>query len=148
MGGFLTRVVRLTVPLTGATALLKLAVRGQIVPVPQTVLIVDDHAGFRSAARCLLEADGFHVVGESATGGDGLAAAELLRPDLVLLDIQLPDLDGMEVCHRIRSWDGPAVVLTSSRDASDYPPHFDHCGARGFIPKAELTGSALAALAA
>ena len=116
--------------------------------MPQTVLIVDDHAGFRSAARMLLEADGFRVVGEEATGGEGLAAAERLRPDLVLLDVQLPDLDGMEVCHRIRAWNGPAVVLTSSRDASDYPPHFDHCGARGFIPKAELTGTALAALAA
>jgi DNA-binding NarL/FixJ family response regulator len=141
-------VVRLPVPATGGTALLSTVELGQIVPVPQTVLIVDDHAGFRHAARVLLEADGFHVVGESATGGDGLAAAERLRPDLILLDIQLPDLDGMEVCHRIRSWDGPAVVLTSSRDASDYPPHFDHCGARGFIPKAELSGTALAALAA
>ena len=116
--------------------------------MPQTVLIVDDHAGFRHAARALLEADGFRVVGESATGGEGLAAAERLRPDVVLLDVGLPDVDGIEVCHRICRWGGPAVVLTSSRDASDYPPHFEHCGARGFIPKAELSGSALLALAA
>ena len=116
--------------------------------MPQTVLIVDDHAGFRHAARALLEADGFSVVGESATGGEGLEAAQRLRPDLVLLDVGLPDVDGIEVTRRLAGVGGPAVVLTSSRDASDYPPHFEHCGARGFIPKAELSGSALAALAA
>src|SRR3954463_11634871 len=132
----------------GASALLSERVLGHIVRMPQTVLIVDDHAGFRLAARALLEADGFSVIGESATGGEGLAAAELLRPDLILLDLCLPDLDGIEVCHRISRWGGPAVVLTSSRDASDYPPHFEHCGARGFIPKAELSGTALLALAA
>jgi DNA-binding NarL/FixJ family response regulator len=117
--------------------------------MPQTVLIVDDHAGFRLAARALLEAEGFDVVGESATGYEGLEAVIRLRPDLVLLDVGLPDLDGIEVAGRLHaSPGGPAVVLTSSRDASDYPPHFEHCGARGFIGKAELTGPALAALAA
>jgi DNA-binding NarL/FixJ family response regulator len=118
--------------------------------MPQTVLIVDDHAGFRHAARALLEADGFEVIGESATGGEGLDAVIRLRPDLVLLDIGLPDLDGIEVAGRMASLlgGGPAVVLTSSRDASDYPPQFEHCGARGFIAKAELSGPALAALAA
>jgi DNA-binding NarL/FixJ family response regulator len=124
------------------------AERGKLPHVQLTVLIVDDHAGFRHAARALLEADGYRVVGESATGGEGLAAAELLRPDLVLLDVGLPDVDGIEVTRRLARSGGPKVVLTSSRDASDYPPHFDHCGARGFIPKAELSGPALAALAA
>jgi len=116
--------------------------------MPQTVLIVDDHAGFRHAARALLEAEGFDVVGESATGGEGLADADRLRPDLVLLDVGLPDVDGMEVADQLTRKGGPKVVLVSSRDASDYPPHFMHCGARGFIPKSELSGSALAALAA
>jgi DNA-binding NarL/FixJ family response regulator len=118
--------------------------------VPQTVLIIDDHAGFRLAARALLEADGFDVIGESANGTDGLADIARLRPQVVLLDLGLPDLDGMEVAGRLKACPGggPAVVLTSSRDASDYPPHFDHCGARGFIAKAELSGDALAMLAA
>jgi DNA-binding NarL/FixJ family response regulator len=118
--------------------------------MPQTVLIVDDHAGFRHAARALLEADGYDVVGESATGNEGLEAVGRLRPDLVLLDVGLPDIDGIEVCGRLssRPGGGPMVVLTSSRDASDYPPHFEHCGARGFIAKAELSGDALALLAA
>jgi DNA-binding NarL/FixJ family response regulator len=116
--------------------------------MPQTVLIVDDHAGFRHAARALLEAEGFDVVGESATGGEGLADADRLRPDLVLLDVGLPDVDGIEVAGRLARTGGPVVVLTSSRDASDYAPHVERCGACGFIPKAELSGSALAALAA
>src|SRR3954454_9435417 len=117
-------------------------------PMPQTALIVDDHPGFRTAARSLLGADGFDVVGETATGGEGLAAAERLRPDLVLLDVGLPDIDGIEVSRQISTWGGPAVVLTSSRAASDSPSPCDYWGARGFIPKAELSGSALAALAA
>jgi len=117
--------------------------------MPHTVLIVDDHAGFRHAARALLEADGFVVVGESATGTEGLEAVIRLRPDLVLLDVGLPDLDGIEVSERLKACpDSPAVVLTSSRDRSDYPPHLEDCGARGFIAKAELSGPALAALAA
>lgn len=117
--------------------------------MPQTVLIVDDHPAFRAAARALLEADGFDVVGESATGTEGLAAVIQLRPDLVLLDVGLPDLDGIEVAGRLKACpDAPAVVLTSSRDVTDYPPHLENCGARGFIAKAELSGPALAALAA
>jgi DNA-binding NarL/FixJ family response regulator len=114
--------------------------------VPQTVLIVDDHPGFRRAARALLEAEGYEVVGESATGNDALAAVARFRPQLVLLDIGLPDLDGLEVCRRLAGT-GPTVVLTSSRDAADYPG-VERTGARGFIPKAELSGDALAALAA
>jgi DNA-binding NarL/FixJ family response regulator len=117
---------------------------GILILVPQTVLIVDDHAGFRRAARALLEAEGFEVIAESATGCEALEAAGRLRPELVLLDIGLPDVDGLEVCRRLAGT-GPAIVLTSSRD--DYPS-VERVGARGFIPKDELSGDSLAALAA
>ena len=66
-----------------------------------TILIVDDHAGFRHQARALLEADGFVVIGEADDGATGLAAARALRPDLVLLDIGLPDIEGFEVAREL-----------------------------------------------
>ena len=120
---------------------------GQSGGVHKTVLIVDDHAGFRRAARSVLEAEGFDVVGESATGIDALEAAARLHPALVLLDIGLPDLDGIEVAGRMTTRDRSlAVVLTSSRDASDYRSLLSSCGARGFIPKGELCGAAVSAL--
>ena len=113
-----------------------------------TVLIVDDHAGFRRAARALLESEGYAVIAESETGMDAIEAVRVFRPHLVLLDVCLPDIDGIEVAERLTSRDDhPTIVLTSSREASDYPP-LERCGARGFISKGELTGSALAALAA
>ena len=112
-----------------------------------TLLIVDDHPGFRSLARKLLEAGGFEVVGEAANGQDAVATARQLRPDVVLLDIQLPDLDGFEVTARLADGEAePVVVLTSTRDRADYGPRVDQCGARGFISKAELSGAALHAL--
>jgi DNA-binding NarL/FixJ family response regulator len=115
--------------------------------MPKTVLIVDDHAGFRCAARAMLEAEGYEVAGESATGAEAIEAVERLTPDLVLLDICLPDFDGIEVADRLTTVDRSLhVVLTSSRDACDYQPQLGSCGARGFIPKGELTGSAVAAL--
>jgi DNA-binding NarL/FixJ family response regulator len=115
--------------------------------VERTVLIVDDHPGFRSAARALLEADGFDVVGEAADGESGLAAAERLRPGLVLLDIQLPDLDGFEVARRLsQGGDPPAVVLVSSRDSSAYRRRLADSPARGFVAKSDLSGAAVAAL--
>jgi DNA-binding NarL/FixJ family response regulator len=125
------------------------AVLGHGVSVPLSVLIVDDHAGFRSAARMLLEAEGYEVVAESATGGEALEAAGRLRPAIVLLDIGLPDLNGFEVAVRLIRADARlAVVLTSSRDESDYQPAVERSGARGFISKADLSGEAIAALAA
>ena len=117
--------------------------------MPRTVLIVDDHAGFRRAARTVLEAEGFDIVAESASGWEALEAVERFRPELVLLDIGLPDVDGFEVAGRLTTADRSlAVVLTSSRDASDYPTCVESSGARGFIPKAELSGAAFAALTA
>ena len=118
-------------------------------PVEQTVLIVDDHSGFRSAIRALLEADGFDVVGEAADGQSALAAVELLRPGLVLLDIQLPDLDGFAVAERLASSESaPAVVLVSSRAASSYRRRLADSPALGFVAKSELSGAALSALLA
>jgi DNA-binding NarL/FixJ family response regulator len=111
------------------------------------VLIVDDHPSFRATARLLLETEGFEVVGESADGAAGVRDAAALAPDLVLLDVQLPDIDGFEVAARLtESGDGPTVVLTSSRDEADFGPLVAACGASGFVPKAELSGSILLAL--
>jgi DNA-binding NarL/FixJ family response regulator len=112
-----------------------------------TILIVDDHAGFRAQARALLEADGFSVIGEAANGRSALKAARSLRPDLVLLDIGLPDFGGIDVARQLVT-DGPPphVVLTSSRQASEYGPRLTNSGALGFIPKDELSGPAIRAL--
>jgi DNA-binding NarL/FixJ family response regulator len=98
----------------------------------------------------LLEADGFDVVGEAPDGASALVAVRDLQPALVLLDIQLPDVDGFAVCERLvgAGRDAPVVVLTSTREASSYRRRLDACGARAFIPKAELTGERLAALSA
>jgi DNA-binding NarL/FixJ family response regulator len=116
--------------------------------MPSTVLIVDDHAGFRRAARALLEAEGYEVVGESGTGSEALEAADRAQPTVVLLDIGLPDIDGIRVAALLTAADrSRAVVLTSSRDPADYAL-LERSGARGFIGKAELSGAAIAALAA
>jgi DNA-binding NarL/FixJ family response regulator len=111
------------------------------------VLIVDDHAAFRSSARALLQAEGFDVVGEAADGASALRAVTRLRPEIVLLDIQLPDLDGMAVAEQLAAVpNAPAIVLISSRDAAAYGPRIQTAPARGFIPKSALSGAALAAL--
>jgi DNA-binding NarL/FixJ family response regulator len=115
-------------------------------PVP-TVLIVDDHPSFRASARAILEADGFEVTGEAEDGESAIAAADRLHPDIVLLDVQLPDLDGFEVTRRLLSGHGDAcVVLVSSRDGSDFGPLVESSGACGFVPKSELSGAAVIAL--
>jgi DNA-binding NarL/FixJ family response regulator len=115
--------------------------------VRPTVLIVDDHAAFRASARALLEAEGFEVVGEAADGAGAVEAVAVLRPEIVLLDIQLPDLDGLAVAQQLAAApDAPAVVLISSRDAAAYGPRLNEARACGFIPKSGLSGEALAAL--
>ena len=109
-----------------------------------TVLIVDDHSAFRKSARHLLEAEGFAVVGEAEDGRSALEQIAKLAPDLVLLDIQLPDIDGFAVAEELRRrGDGPKIVLTSSRDAGDYGARIVESGARGFVPKGELSGAAI-----
>ena len=116
--------------------------------VGPTVLIVDDHADFRSFARALLVAGGFDVVGEAADGAAALTEARQLKPDLVLLDVQLPDMDGFAVCDRLAADErAPVIVLTSSRDASSYRSRLGGSRARGFIPKADLSAPALATFA-
>ena len=115
--------------------------------VRPTVLIVDDHKAFRASARALLEAEGFDVIGEAADGAEAIAAVAVLRPKIVLLDIQLPGLDGLAVAEQLATGpDAPMVVLTSSRDAAAYGPRLGQTTARGFIPKSGLSGEALAAL--
>ena len=107
----------------------------------QTVLIVDDHPSFRSTARILLESEGFDVIGEAEDGASAIDQCCRLRPQVVLLDVQLPDTDGFNVCARLMGYDGsPKVILTSSRDSSDFGPLVHTSGARGFVPKAELSG--------
>ena len=112
-------------------------------------MIVDDHDGFRALARALLQAEGFEVVGEAADGKSGLEAAAELAPDLVLLDVQLPDADGFDIADRLAAASNPpAVVLVSTRDATSYRRRLATTTARGFIPKGELSGAALLALVA
>ena len=115
--------------------------------MPKTVLIVDDHPSFRLTARALLEAEGFEVIGEAADGASAIEAAQRLRPEVMLLDVQLPDMDGFAVAHALsRNGWSPQVVLTSSRDLSDFGSLVTTCGARGFVPKAELSADRLTAL--
>ena len=116
-------------------------------PSVMSVLIVDDHPSFRASARRLLEAEGFDVVGEAGDGHAAIAAAQQLKPDLVLLDVQLPDLDGFEVAARLAALGLPsAVILTSSRNAAEYGPLVTETPVRGFVPKAELSGAVLTGL--
>jgi DNA-binding NarL/FixJ family response regulator len=112
-----------------------------------SVLIVDDHDGFRAFARALLGSEGFEVVGEAEDGASALRSVEELGPDLVLLDVQLPDFDGFEVAARLAAVeDPPAVVLVSTRHAISYRRRLAETSARGFISKGDLSGAALAAV--
>jgi DNA-binding NarL/FixJ family response regulator len=113
----------------------------------RSVLVVDDHDGFRAFARALLQSEGFEVVGEAADGASALEAVARLAPDLVLLDVQLPDLDGFEIAERLAADDDPpAVVLVSTRDAASYRRRLAETSAHGFISKGELSGAALSAV--
>jgi DNA-binding NarL/FixJ family response regulator len=115
--------------------------------VRRTVLIVDDHEVFRASARALLQASGFDVIGEAAGGMEAIEAVSTLRPEVVVLDIQLPDLDGLAVAERLAETpDPPVVVLVSGREAATYGPRLRQTSARGFIAKGELSGQALATL--
>ena len=117
--------------------------------MPAAVLIVDDNARFRVRARRLLEANGYTVVAEAPDGAAALEAAGRLRPEVVLLDLVLPDMSGMSVAEQLALGpDPPAVVLTSTHDAADFGERIARCGARGFVPKGELSAEALSGLLA
>jgi CheY-like chemotaxis protein len=115
--------------------------------VSPSLLIVDDHAGFRQFARLLLSGAGFDVTGAAATGESALEQVHGRRPDIVLLDVQLPGIDGFEVAWRLsRMPRAPGVVLISSRDAADYGERLQRAPVLGFIAKHELSIAALTAL--
>lgn len=113
------------------------------------VLIVDDQAPFRRLISALLTSAGLGVAGEAAEGEQALIVAQALRPDVVLLDVQLPGIDGFEVARRLAgSPDSPRVVMISSRDASDYGARLTDAPVLGFIPKQDLSAETLNALLA
>jgi DNA-binding NarL/FixJ family response regulator len=118
-----------------------------IAVMKRKILIVDDHASFRASARRLLEAGGYSVVAEAADGSSGVSAAAESRPDLALVDVQLPDFDGFEVTRRLRESDESLeIVLISSLERSDFGSLVDTSGARGFVSKGDLSTEALEAL--
>ena len=120
---------------------------GKDVVVAVTVLIVDDNPRFLVRARERLEADGYVVVAEALDGASAIEAVQRHRPDVVLLDIQLPDMNGLTVSESLaRGPHSPAVVLTSTHDVADFGSRVDASGARGFVPKDALSGAALDAL--
>jgi len=107
------------------------------------IVIVDDHPAFRAWVRAVLAADGFQVAGEAADGASALAQVQAVRPDVVLLDVQLPDTDGFEVADALLgARPVPAIILTSSRDASAYAADLARTGLP-FIAKEDLSGSAI-----
>ena len=114
--------------------------------MPQRVLIVDDHADFRSVARALLEGDGYDVVAEAADGEAAIGAAIEARPDIVLLDVHLPDTDGFAVASRLAELPAPpTVLLISSRPISDLRRRVADSPVAGFLAKDQLSGATLRA---
>lgn len=112
-----------------------------------TVLVVDDHPGFRACARRLLEGQGYRVIGEAQDGASALSSARALRPQLALVDVHLPDTDGFEVATRLAALESPpAIVLISSHDRAELDDLVTDNPARGFLPKDELSREAIEAL--
>ncbi len=113
------------------------------------VVIVDDQAAFRRAARRVMALrPGFEVVGEAESGEASVEACRALRPDLVLMDVHLPGIDGLEATRRILEGaepNGPVVLLLSTYDAADYAEQAVACGAAAYLPKAEFGPAALSA---
>lgn len=115
--------------------------------VSATVIVVDDHPGFRGVARSLLESEGYTVVGEAADGAQAVAATGRLEPDIVLLDVLLPDTTGFAVAELLAAMPRPPVtILISSHQAAEFGDRLQHAPAIGFISKADLSGRVLRAL--
>jgi two-component system response regulator EvgA len=113
--------------------------------VERTAVIVDDHAGFRAQAAELLSASGYEVVGSCPDGRSALVVVSALRPEVVLLDVQLPDMDGFSLIAQLEAvHQGAMIVLISTREAADYGGLVGRSGAAGFICKAELSAQSLA----
>ena len=111
------------------------------------VLIAEDEALIRLDLAEMLVEEGYDVVGEAGDGVEAVECAARLKPDLVLLDVQLPDMDGFEIATLLQgNGHRPAIVLTSSRDAAEFGSLIEQSPARGFVPKAELSGGRLAEL--
>jgi DNA-binding NarL/FixJ family response regulator len=117
--------------------------------MPIRVLIVDDQEPFRLAADAVVAAtDGFAVVGAVATGEASVQAAARLRPDLVLMDVNLPGINGLEATRRILSANDPCrivVLLLSTYEEEDYAWRVSECGAAAYIPKSMFRPERLAA---
>jgi DNA-binding NarL/FixJ family response regulator len=114
--------------------------------MPPSIVIVDDHRAFRRAARALLRADGFEVLGEADDAASGLSAATELAPDVVLVDVRLPDRDGFSLTTDLLAQTSARVVLTSSSDDPCYPAQAEACGAAGFLAKHDVSGDAVRGL--
>jgi DNA-binding NarL/FixJ family response regulator len=111
----------------------------------ERAIVVDDHAAFRASARRLLELTGYDVVAEAGDGASGLALVRDLEPELVLLDVALPDMSGFDVADALA--DGPsAIVLVSSRDPADLGRRARESGAAGFISKDQLSEESIRAM--
>lgn len=113
----------------------------------RSVLVIDDNPAFREALRQLLARGGFVVIAEAENGREGIRQAGAHRPDIAIVDVQLPDIDGFEVAGEIGGLGlNVQVILTSSLDGADLGALVIDSPAEGFIPKAELSSSAIDAL--
>jgi len=110
------------------------------VPTPWTAVVIDDHLAIRDMTRRLIEAAGHSVLGEAATGAEGLAKVEELEPDVVVLDIVLPDLSGFEVARTLKDEGSEAtIILMSSHELDDLGGSVEESGADAFISKSDIS---------